>query len=184
MDEYAFGSVRSQREAIDRMPSGVDFVAVLRRLGLWTSQLHRQVCDRPPFPSSLAELSDDEVSDLSAYWTAELGRTVELVGLIKSQMVQMRVRGSRVRATVRSRLRTAHTEQAAAGEGRPKELSATALNQLADDDPDMLTHLEQAGYLEMLLAQADAVREATASYVATVSREITLRGDHMRSRLR
>ena len=74
-------SVSALREALERLPDGPDVVRMFAKLGLWTSELHRNSLERKALPSEFSKLSPQELSDLSARVVSDAGRVLELVGL-------------------------------------------------------------------------------------------------------
>jgi hypothetical protein len=144
------------------------------RLGLWSATLHRVGVQRRPMRAKIAEADDRTLADEHLYWVSELGRITEVVGMLNAQEIPAALRVKAARAQVRVTARTT-------GDG--KTPSQAALDDLAEIDPEVRLAEERLGRIRGLLAAAGAAKEATATYVQGLSREITLRGDAKRARM-
>lgn len=173
-------SIGSLSGALDRLENGKSAYELARRLGLVTPNFTHLEDGRRPFLSGrrFSELTPDQLSDEHAYWRSEMGRLTELVGLLHGQKQLMKVEMKKVLATSRSRVRRELAEQ----EGE-RRIPRTEVNDLAAESPEVLETEEKFGYLEMLIAQAEASKEATLSYLEGISREITSRGDQLKARI-
>lgn len=170
------GSVTALREALERLPDGTEVVRMFAKLGLWTSELHRNSLERRALPSEFSKLSAQELSDLSSRVVSDAGRVLELVGLLTGLDAKLRIKIRAAKAAARSRSRRAWPEDA-------KAPTKTELDDLADEDTAVVTLEEQAGLLQVMLAQANAVREANQMYREAISREITYRSAQLQSRV-
>jgi hypothetical protein len=169
-------SVSALRQALERIPEGADVVRMFAKLGLWTSEAHKVVTARKAFPSEFSKLGPEELSDLSARVASDGGRIMELVGLLSGLEVRLSLRLKAARATARSKARRALPED-------HKAPTKSELDDQAEEDPTVIELVEQMGLLQMMLAQATAMKDASQLYKEAVSREITYRGDQMKSRM-
>jgi hypothetical protein len=169
-------SVSALRQALERIPEGADVVRMFAKLGLWTAEAHKAVTARKAFPSEFSKLGPEELSDLSARVASDGGRIMELVGLLSGLEVRLSLRLKAARATARSKARRALPED-------QKAPTKSELDDQAEEDPTVIELVEQMGLLQMMLAQATAMKDASQLYKEAVSREITYRGDQMKSRM-
>lgn len=182
-DPLNLRDIKDVRSALGRLPSGAAAVDLAARLGLWSGTSHAHVATRPEFPRNLAELSAEELSDQMALWTSELGRITEINGAVAGQRELVKMRLKSARSSARARVRREHEAPTVDAEGtRPAKLTVAQVNDLAEEDHYVLELDEQAALLEMLGAHARAAQEATAQYVATLSREISWRSARLSSR--
>jgi hypothetical protein len=168
--------VKSLNQALARTRNGTAAVELANRLGLWTEPVHQRRQERPAFPATLSDLTPSQISDLYAAWTAEFGRILELRGAIEGQEGLLRIQLKSAQASARARLRRAVAE----GEKSP---SKDTLNDQVDEDPVVIDLVEQLGLLAVLAAHADAAKDATTQYLATISREISFRDAQMKARI-
>lgn len=175
-EDLNVAGVRSLTHALERTPNGNDVMALATKLGLWSPEMHAGDVTRPAFPKQFSTYGPDELSNLLAQWSSEYGRLLELMGLLNGQKEQLKIKGKSLRASARSRIRKEHPK-----DERP--LSSTALNDAAEDDPGVLENDERLTLVEVLLASTSAAREATAQYIASISREIAYRDAQMKARM-
>lgn len=169
-------SIQALRQALERIPDGADAVRLFAKLGLWTSESHRTPAERKAFPTEFSKLGPSELSDLSARVVSDAGRVVELTGLLNGLEARLELRLRAARASARSKARRAHPAD-------QKPPTKGELDDLAEEDPAVIELCEQLGILQLMLAQASAVREASQIYKEAVSREITYRSAQMQARL-
>jgi len=174
-EDLNFSNIRSLSAALDRLPTGTDVVELAKRLGLWTTQAHMSVAERPLFKANLADLTHAQISNEAGRWTADFGRITELYGVLIGQREQIKVRLKLARAEARTRVRAAHTET--------KALTVAAINDQAEEDPAVLDEEQRLALVETLLAQVSATREISQQYLATLSREISLRDAQLKAKL-
>ena len=170
------GSVTALRQALERIPEGAEVVRMFAKLGLWTSEAHRGASERKMFPTEFSKLGAPELSDLSARVVSEAGRVAELVGLLSGLEARVKLRSKSARASSRSRSRRDWPEE-------QKAPTRSELDDLSEEDPAVVELEEQLGLLQLLSAQAQAVREANMMYKDAVSREITYRAAQMQARI-
>jgi len=168
--------VKSLNQVLSRVKNGVASVELANRLGLWTEPAHTRKNSRPEFPVKLSDLTPQQLSDLYSAWTGEFGRIVELCGTINGQEALLRIQLKSAQASARARIRRNLQE----GERAP---SQGALNDQVDEDPAVVDLIEQSGLLLVVGAHATAAKEATAQYLATISREISFRDAQMKARI-
>jgi len=168
--------VKSLNQALSRTRNGTAAVELANRLGLWTESAHQKRRERGAFPERLSELAPSQISDLYALWTAEFGRILELRGAITGQEGLLRIQLKSAQAAARARLRRALPAE-------EKAPSATSLNDQVEEDPVIIDLVEQLGLLSVLAAHADAAKDATEQYLATISREISFRDAQMKARI-
>ena len=106
---------------------------------------------------------------------SDAGRVLELVGLLSGLEAKMKIKIRAAKAAARSRSRRAWPAES-------KAPTKTELDDLADEDTAVITLDEQAGLLQLMLSQANAVREANQMYREAISREITYRSAQLQSR--
>lgn len=169
-------SVSALREALERLPDGPEVVRMFAKLGLWTSELHRNSLERRALPSEFSKLSPQELSDLSSRVVSDAGRVLELVGLLSGLDTKLKIKIRAAKAAARSRTRRSWPEDS-------KAPSKAELDDLADEDTAVAALEEQAGLLQLMLSQANAVREANQMYREAISREITYRSAQLQSRV-
>lgn len=174
MSDESLRNVKTLQQALERTPNGVDAVALATKLGIWTAESHKATPQRKAFPSNVAALGPNELSDLMAYWTSEFGRINELAGVLVGQRELLKLKGKAARAAARSRLRREKSNE---------KLSSTALNDAAEEDAAVLEADERLQVVEVLLAQIQAAKEATQQYIASASREISYRDAQMKARM-
>lgn len=175
IDQLDLGGVRSLSSAMARTPSGTDAVELARRLGIWTTEAHRAPTERRRFPAKLSDLGPHQLADESAWWTSEFGRIVEMLGAINGQREVLKVTGKRARAAARGRLRR--------GLAEGEKITATALNDQAEEDPAVIDVEDRGALLEVLCASVTASKEATTQYLTSISREISHREAQMKNRM-
>lgn len=128
------------------------------------------------FPTEFSKLGAPELSDLSARVVSEAGRVSELVGLLSGLEARVKLRSKAARAASRSRSRRDWPEE-------QKAPTRQELDDLSEEDPAVVELEEQLGLLQLLSAQAQAVREANMMYKDAVSREVTYRAAQMQARI-
>lgn len=170
----SLSGLRNLPTLLERLPSGNDAAILARRLGIWTQAFHQQPVDRVAFPHKLSPLSPPELSDLYALWTSELGRLLEINGLLLGQQPLLRLRLRGALAASRTRTREANPDV---------KMTAVMLNDLAEDDPAVLAAQEQAVLVETILVHLQEVVKATQQYLTTISREIAFRDAQLRNRI-
>lgn len=172
-------TVRSQREALDRLPLADDLVRLGQRMGLWTGAAHEQHGERRAFPANLSQVSDAELADWHGYWASEMGRLTELAGVYNGVLAALRVEGRYLRSRKRSELRRQRLREVnhGAADGTPVKPYSNK-DELEDDvhaSREVSDHDQLVAQVETLRAQVEAAREATDWYLRTISREIAMR---------
>jgi hypothetical protein len=175
-EDLNLAGLKSLNQALARTRNGVAAVELAAKLGLWSTEAHRDPAVRPPYKRDLSQLTHTQVSDLYAQWTGEFGRITELCGAIAGQEALLRIQTKSAQASARSRIRRAQPAEA-------KPLPAQTLADMADEDAGVVDLLEQNGLLAVLAAHAGAAKEATAQYIASLSREISFRDAQMKARI-
>lgn len=175
-EDLNLSGIKSLAQALGRTKNGEAAVELARRLGLWTQQAHAETQVRRQFEKKLSELTPGQLSDLYAYWTGEFGRILELCGAISGQedLLKIQLRGAQ--AAARARLRRAVPEG-------QKALTSTQLADQAEEDSTVIDLQDQMGLIAVLKAHANAGKEATQQYLATISREIAFRDAQMKARI-
>lgn len=168
--------VKTLNQVLARTRNGTAAVELAKQLGLWTETAHQAKRLRDAFPERLSELTPSQLSDLYAKWTGEYARVLELCGAITGQEALLRLQLKSAQAAARARIRRAVPAEA-------KPPSSGALADQADEDAAVTDLIEQSGLLVLLGAQAQAAKEATAQYLATISREISFRDAQMKARI-
>jgi hypothetical protein len=170
------GSLESLRAALERIPNGTDAARLMAKLGLWSSDAHRRPGQRASFPTAFSSLGPDELSDLSARVVSDAGRVLELCGLLNGLEAQLKVKARSARAAARARARRDWPAD-------QKAPTKSEIDDLAEEDPAVVAVDEQLGLLQLISAQASAVREANQLYKEGVSREITYRAAQLQARV-
>ena len=169
-------SMRALQTALERVPGGAEALRLMRNLGLWSTEGHKNAGERRPFPRTFSNLGPEQLSDLSAHIAAEAGLIFELLGLLNGIEAQHKIRVKQARAAARSRAR-------AEWDGEKKAPTKSEIDDIAEDDLTVIDVEEQSALIGMLIAQATAAKEATIIHKEAVSREITYRGAQMKARL-
>ena len=175
MSDTSFAEVRSVAQVLERTPQGRDVAELLKRLGLWTEAQHVQKHERKAFPTQLSVLTSAQLSDEQSYWTSEMGRITELLGIIAGQKLLLENRSKKERSAARARVRRR------AEEGT--KLTAGQITDESEEDPAVQELDEKLAFVLTLMAYLGAVKEATVQYLNTLSREITRRGDELKARI-
>lgn len=168
--------IKSLAQALARTKNGEAAVELARRLGVWTHDAHTTAEVRRPFARNLSEMTPSQITDLYAYWTGEYGRVIELCGAINAQDALLKIQLRSAQASARARLRRAVGET-------QKPLTAAQLTDQAEEDANVIDLQDQMGLIAVLKAHADAAKEATQQYLATISREIAFRDAQMKARI-
>lgn len=168
--------VKTLNQVLGRTRNGTAAIELAKHLGLWTESVHQSKRLREAFPEKLSELTPGQLSDLYSKWTGEFARILELCGAVAGQEALLRIQLKSAQAAARARIRRAVPDDA-------RQPSATALADQADEDAAVTDLIEQTGLLALLGAHAQAAKEATAQYLATISREISFRDAQMKARI-
>jgi hypothetical protein len=168
--------LKSLTQALARTRNGLAAVELATKLGLWSSEAHRDPATRPLYAKDLSQLTHTQLSDLYGLWTGEFGRITELCGAISGQEALLRIQIKSAQASARSRIRRSQPAEA-------KPLASQTLADMADEDQAVVDLLEQNGLLAVLSAHAGAAKEATAQYLSSLSREIAFRDAQMKARI-
>lgn len=167
--------IKSLQQALERTPSGAAAVELAKRLGIWSTRAHAAPGERPPFFAKLSDLEPPRLSNVFGAWTAEMGRITELCGAISAQDAALKIELKSAQARARSRIRRDYEQRGL------KALTTAALADEADEDVTVIDLFERAMLLAILDAHAKAAKEATAQYMATISREIAFRDAQMKA---
>lgn len=161
-------------EVLTKLPTGKESLETSTRMGIWTADYHNKENNRKRFPENVSSLGANQLSDQLAYWTSEFGRITELVGMLNGQREILKLKLKSAKARSRSKVREERKEE---------KLTSTALNDMAEEDSSVIAVEDGMGTLEVLLAQASAAKEATAQYLASISREISYRDAQMKAKI-
>lgn len=173
---------RTTAELLSRLPDGTAVANAMRALGMWTADAHTRPGQRKQFRRDLSSMSGQALADEQAYWSSEAGRIGELHGLLVGQKIQAQMMEKLEQSKARVRVRSKHQEEQK-DEPKPSKITAGEVNDRAEEDPSLQKARETAAMVEKFLASLEATKEATLLYLNTLSREITRRGDEMKSRL-
>jgi hypothetical protein len=168
--------IKSLAQALARTKNGEAAVELARRLGVWTQDAHAATEVRRPFARNLSEMTPSQITDLYAYWTSEYGRIIELCGAINAQDTLLKIQLRSAQASARARIRRTVPEGG-------KTLTAAQLTDQAEEDSQVIDLSDQTALVAVLKAHADAAKEATQQYLATISREISFRDAQMKARI-
>lgn len=188
------GDLKNLSAVLARTPNGAEVSALAERLGLLTAGSLGRVRERRRFIVNVSELDAAALSNEQAYWAGEFGRIVELVGLLQGQEKYLALRAKQVRSQARGRVRRLN-ENVEVEEGGDEttatkksgakvvKMTATQVNDLAENDPAVMDVENQSSLVVVLAASALAAKEATAMYLSTLSREISFRCSQMDNKL-
>ncbi len=174
-EDLNLSGVRDLRGALGRLRNGTGALELATRMGLWTEALHDASSRRASFPREMSSLTPAQLSDLYSAWTAEFGRVLEVCGALEGQSALVKLQVRSAEAAARARIRRADTSG--------KSLTQQALSDLSAEVPEVRDLYEQQAMVALLMAHAEAAKEATAQYLATISREIAFRDAQMKARL-
>lgn len=186
-----FSGITNLNDVISALPDGKSFETLCRNMGIWSAALHRHTGERAAFPSNLATLTPEDISNELGTWTSEFGRLAELLGALSAHRERLRIGLKSATARARSNARKAAAE-AGVVEGedtgarsalKPKNITAGELSDLAEEDPTVIEVNDKLVVVEMMYIQIGAVKEATAQYLASISREIAYRDAQMKARI-
>lgn len=174
-EDLNLSDVRDLRAALGRLRNGNGAVELASRMGLWTEELHSTSVKRRSFPREMSSLVPSQLSDLYSEWTADFGRLLEVCGALDGQAALVKVQVRSAEASARARIRRSDTG------GKP--LAQAALADMSSEVPEVRDLYEQQALIFLILAHAEAAREATGQYLATISREIAFRDAQMKARV-
>lgn len=189
--------VKTVASGLNHLANGRDLVELAQRSGMWTTELQSQNWERPRFPRNLGNLGPIELSDNFALWTSEFGRLAELLGHLNAHHDSLKVQAKAARAGARGRLRRkiiaeieAEEVAALAAESsgkkkvvkKPKTVTASAINDEAEEDPAVETADAALNSLETLISIVSSAKEATTMYIQTISREMSYRETQAKQR--
>ena len=175
-EDLDLSGVKSINQLFARTKNGSAAIELATKLGIWTSSVHLSPTERPAFVKELSGLTPAQLSDAYGRWTAEFGRILELSGAIAGQEAILKIQIKSALASVRSRIRKEAPATA-------KPYTATQLADLADEDPAIIDLYEQSALLAVTSAHISASKEATAQYIASLSREIAWRDAQIKGKL-
>ncbi|RJL21219.1 hypothetical protein [Bailinhaonella thermotolerans] len=180
-------AIRTTRDMVEHAGAG-DEAAMMKYLGLWTAQAHSRPAQRRPFAADMASLAGSALADEQAWWTSELGRVLELIGVLEARKVQCELTLKRAKASARAAIRRTHqaaAQERAKEDGTPvkvAKLTVGELNDWADETQPVREAEESKAEVEAMLAMLAGVQRATEMYLSTLSREITRRGQELQLR--
>lgn len=161
---------------LSRTKNGLPAVDLATKLGIWTEAAHKNPSPRVGFVRDLSSLTPSQLSDSVGAWTAEYGRILELMGLLSGQESVIKIQIKSALAGARSRIRNNQPKEA-------KPYTNTQLNDLAEEDQSVIDLYEQSALISLLSAHVSASKEATAQYLASLSREIAWRDAQIKGKL-
>lgn len=176
MTDLNLGGVTSANELLRRL--GAEQVLVLlQRLGFWVAGDGANPLGgvRREFPHDLSKLDSGRLGDESSYWQSELSRVIAIMGALQSQKVVADFELKRARNTATARLLRQYREQ------DEKAPSQAALAAEVATQPEVQTKEEGLLGLDVAITALSAVKDAFEGYARVISREISRRGDLLRS---
>lgn len=176
-EDLNLNGLKSLQQALERTPTGAAAVLLARRMGIWTTNAHNNPKERPEFHADLSGLEHNQLSRALSLWTAEYGRIIEVNGILSGQDQALKIELKSAQASARSRVRRQREKD------ELKPLSVSDLKDMADEDPAVVDLYERATLLVILIASASAAKEATAQYLASISREIAFRDVQMKAKI-
>jgi hypothetical protein len=162
------GDVTTMAQVLTRTPNGTAVAKLAERLGLVTAGGVRSAVARKAFIADVSSLVPTQLSDEQSYWTGEYGRIMEIIGLLQGQEKVLSLQSKSARAKARGRVRA----KALLEEKKP---SATQVADEAEDDSIVIDVDQQSETVIVLLSSAMAAKEATLTYLSSLSREISFR---------
>lgn len=182
--QISLDGVHSLTGLLERVPLGVQAQELAQRLSIWTTQAHQNLgATRTVFPRNVSELDDGSLSDAFAYWTSELFRIHELVGLLNGLKMNLDLRLKKEKAAARGRARREHEEKQVEGV-RPTKITAGEVNDLAEEDEKVQDVETDLVTLLVVREQALSHREAVTTARDGLSREISFRQAQLQARVR
>ncbi len=166
--------LQNVEQVLARTPTGSEIYGLAKRLGLIGDG--KTTVERRKFNPNLSKMGPPALSDEQGWWTSEFGRIAELHGLLTGQQKVLSLDSKKTRAAARSRLRKKAVEAEV-------KMTATELNDLAEDDPAVRDSDERAVIVEMLITVTSTAKEVTERFLNTISREISFRGSQMQARI-
>lgn len=175
MTDLNLSGITSANELLRRL--GAEQVLVLlQRLGFWVAGENPLTSqNRKVFPSDLSKLNSAQLGDQCSYWQSELSRLIAIIGAIQSQKVVSEFELKRARNTALASL----LKQYRAGDEKPP--SQTGLAAEVSTRPEVQTAEEALLGLDVSITALGAIKEALEGYARVLSREISRRGDLLRS---
>lgn len=176
MTDLNLGGVTSANELLRRL--GAEQVLVLlQRLGFWVAGdgANPITTNHRKFPHDLSKLDSGRLGDECSYWQSELSRVVAIIGALQSQKVVASFEVKRARDTAMARLLRA------AREANEKAPTQAALAAEVATQAEVQSREEGLLGLEVTITALSAVKEALEGYCRVLSREISRRGDLLRS---
>lgn len=177
--------MRNIGSALTKLNNGEVLIELAKKSGLWTSEVHNQVWERPRFKQNLGDLVPAALSNEFALWTSEFGRLCELLGHLTAHRDTLKISAKTARATARSRIRKDATALPQDADTAPKPVkpkTASEINDLAEEDPGVLDSDKALNIIEMLISIVAASKEATQMYLSTISRELAFRETQAKQR--
>lgn len=186
--ELSISGINTLTNLIERLPQGANAQRLAQRLAVWTTQAHQNTSsNRKTFPQTLSELTEGDLSDVYAYWNSELIRIHELHGLLEGQRKFLDLLVRKERASARGRVRRKQDEenkQAVEDGQKPVKLTASEVNDRAEEDQELLQYVEVLAMIDMVMASVLGYREACVTATTGLSREISFRQAQFQARLR
>jgi len=168
--------LKSINQFFSRTKNGSAAIELATKLGIWTPSSHINIPERPQFTKDLSQLTPAQLSDAYGRWTAEFGRILEILGAVQGQEALVKLQIKSALAAARRKIRDSTPEG-------NKPYTSAQLNDLAEDDSAVIDLHEQSALLVVLSAHLLTTKEATAQYIASLSREIAWRDSQIKGKV-
>lgn len=157
-------------------------VLLLRNLGLWNSGYHTKPEGSKVFDPNVANLDSQSLANEFGYWTSEYQRVSELFGFLRGQKGKQETELKRRWAVARNSVRERSRANAAEHGKAAIKYTAAEVNDLAlVEDTTLKQAIDDLDSLNLLYYSIEEAKESIENIRATLSREITRRGDLVRS---
>lgn len=176
MTDLNLGGVTTANELLRRL-GAEEVLVLLQRLGFWVAAEgpNPVAGTAKQFPKDLSRLNSGQLGDECSYWQSELSRVVAIIGALQSRRLVAEFEVKRARNTAMSRLLRGYRDR------EEKAPSQAALSAEVATQPDVASAEETALAVEVAVTALGAVKESLEGYTRVLSREISRRGDLLRS---
>jgi len=154
-----------------------EVLVLLQRLGFWVAAEGPNPARGATrqFPKDLSKVDTAQLGDESSYWQSELSRVVTIIGALQSRRLVTEFELKRARNTALARILRGYKDR------EEKAPSQAALNAEVATQPDVQSAEEASLAVEVAVMALSAVKESLEGYTRVLSREISRRGDLLRS---
>lgn len=166
------GGVTSANELLRRV-GGEQILVLLQRLGFWVGS--EQPEKKKSFPLDISKLDSNQLGDEASYWQSELSRITAILGALESRKLFAENEVKRAKNAGLARLSRGYREK------NQKQPAATVVAAEVASLPEVMAAEETLLAIAMVTTSLEAAKEGIEGYCRTTSREISRRGDLLRS---